>query len=342
MACGKRLEKWQSSEMSQGCQEGRGAMMPEVITLGEAMVLFSPQEPGSLKHVHSFSKRVGGAESNLAIALARLGHAVGWIGKVGRDPFGEFVLSTIRGEGVDVSQAIFADGLPTGIMFKEQAGFNETNVYYYRKESAASYLGPVNLHPEYFSTAKFLHITGITPALSGSCLETVKYALQLAKQYQIKVSLDPNVRLKLWSAEQAKSTLLSLLKQVDFCLPGQDEAYLLTGRQDPEEQADALLALGPTCVVVKLNDKRVYYKSASQAGVAPAFRVEEIVDTVGAGDGFAAGFLSGLLDGLDLPQAVQRGCAVGAFALRSKGDFEGYPTRRELDVILGRKRVIQR
>ncbi|GMA51412.1 2-dehydro-3-deoxygluconokinase [Alicyclobacillus contaminans] len=316
--------------------------MPDVITLGESMVLLTPDEPGPLKHVQTFSKRVGGAESNVAIALCRLGHTAGWISRLGRDPFGEFILSTIRGEGVDTTWVSFSDERPTGVMFKERLGWSGTNVYYYRTGSAASHLQPDDIPPDYLATAGFLHITGITPALSADALATVRHAVRVARQHGVQVCLDPNIRRKLWTPEEARETLCSLLQDVDICLPGQDEAELLTGHHRPEDQAAALMAAGPSCVVIKLEDKRVYYRSASDSGVVPAPKVHDVVDTVGAGDGFAAGFLSGLLDGLSLRDAVVRGSVVGAFALRSPGDFEGYPTRRELDGWFAGRREVER
>lgn len=148
-------------------------MALDVVTFGETMILMNPQESGSLKYVNQFTKQIGGAESNFAIALTRLGFKTGWISRLGKDSFGDYMEAFIRGEGVDVSQIKRDKNYPTGLMFKERYELGETKVYYYRHDSAASKLQPEDLNEEYISQAKYLHLTGITPALSPSCRETV-------------------------------------------------------------------------------------------------------------------------------------------------------------------------
>lgn len=171
--------------------------MPEVVTLGETMVMMNPVTSGPLQYINQFTKQIGGAESNFAIGVVRLGHTAGWISKLGKDELGKYVLSFIRGEGVDTSRVKFTADAPTGLFFKERRKFGESKVYYYRKGSAASLMGPEDLDPEYISSAKYLHITGITPALSESCHLAVKEAIKIAKNHGVKVCFDPNIRLKL-------------------------------------------------------------------------------------------------------------------------------------------------
>lgn len=303
---------------------------------------FSPTDFGSIKYAQRFSKNVAGAESNVAIGLSKMGHSVGWVSKLGKDPLGQFVISTIKGEGVDVSQVSYSNNFPTGIYFKDKLGFGETKVYYYRHGSAASRLCPEDINEEYISRARFMHLTGITPALGKSCFDAVNYAIDMARKNGIAISFDPNIRLKLWDESTAKEVLLSLIKKVDICLPGIEEAKFITGVDDPEEQANILMALGPKTVVIKLGKDGAYFKTAHQSGYVPAYQVDHYVDNVGAGDGFAVGLLSGLIDNEDLAKAVNRGCVIGAYAVTTKGDFEGYPTRDELEVILGDKPVVTR
>ena len=143
----------------------------DVITFGESMVLFSPGDKGPLRHVHNFTKSIAGAESNVAIALSRLGHSVGWFSKIGDDEFGRYIKFMVRGEGVDVSRTIIDKEHQTGLLFKELFEHVNPNVYYYRKNSAASFLQPADLDLEYIKSAKILHITGITPAISQSAKE---------------------------------------------------------------------------------------------------------------------------------------------------------------------------
>jgi 2-dehydro-3-deoxygluconokinase len=303
----------------------------DVITLGESMVLFKPDSVGPLRYVNSYSKAVGGAETNVAIALTRLGHQVGWVSKLGNDEFGLYVRNVIRGEGVDTSRVVFDDQAPTAVFFKERKTNQDPNIYYYRKNSAASLLRPDDLDENYFKSAKYLHLTGITPALSEGCKATVYEAIKLAKKHNQKIVFDPNIRLKLWSREEAKAILTDIARQVDIVLPGIEEGELMTGHSDPEQIAQTLLENGAKIVVVKLGSKGAYYATKNESAYVFGYQVDEVVDTAGAGDGFAAGFLSGLLRGWDYQQAVKFGNRIGAFALSVEGDMEGYPFWNQVD-----------
>ncbi|MBA9084893.1 2-dehydro-3-deoxygluconokinase [Fontibacillus solani] len=302
----------------------------EVVTFGESMVLFSTDKSLPLEYVHHFNKQMAGAESNVAIGLAKLGHRVGWFSKLGDDPFGRYVLHQIRGYGIDTSRCISTPDAPTGVFFKEQRSRGKTQVYYYRHHSAASLMKPDELDEEYLSGFKILHITGITPALSSNCLALTRKAIAVAKERGLKIVFDPNVRWKLWDSEEAaRKIMLELADSADYVLPGLDEGELLTGLSQPEDIAAALLKPGVTGVVVKLGGKGAYYKSAQHSGYMAPFPAEE-VDPVGAGDAFAAGFISGLLHGEKLEQAVLRASAMGAIAVGFNGDVEGLPDETEL------------
>ncbi|THE11594.1 sugar kinase [Bacillus timonensis] len=297
----------------------------DVITFGETMVLFTPITPGPLRFTSSFQKTIGGAESNVAIALSRLGHRVGWTGRLGKDEFGIYIRNFIRGEGVDTSGVIFDENNPTAVFFKEMRPMQEPNILYYRNGSAASRMVPEDLNEEQIKTASFLHLTGITPALSPSCRETVMHAISLAKKNGVKVVFDPNIRLKLWNKEQASGVLNVIAAQSDIVLPGLEEGTILTGKKQPADIAACFLEKGVEAVVVKLGDKGAYYATKAAQGFVPGYTVTRIIDPIGAGDGFAAGFLSGLLRGWSLEEAVRLGNRVGAFALTTAGDVEGYP-----------------
>jgi len=298
----------------------------DVITIGETMVLFVPTSIGPLRYVNQFGKTIGGAESNVAIGLARLGHQCGWISRVSNDEFGLYVRNFIRGEGVDTSQVIFDNEHPTGIFFKERKAMNEPMVYYYRKGSAASFLTPQDINESYFTSAKYLHLTGITPALSPSCKETVYAAIEIAKRNKMTIIFDPNIRLKLWSADQAREVLMDLAHLSDIVMPGLEEGEILTGEKSPEKIAKAILKNGAKLVVIKLGEKGAFYASESESGYVPAIKVDKIVDPIGAGDSFAAGFISGLLRDWPYSKAVELGNRVGAYALSVLGDVEALPT----------------
>lgn len=298
----------------------------EVFTFGETMVLFQPEQMLPLEYIHQFPKKIGGAESNVAIGLTRLGHSVSWFSKLGNDPFGRFVLKNVRGEGVDVSSCLLTDEAPTGLLFKEQLSPEDMNVYYYRKGSAASLMQPVELDADAIASARILHISGITPALSDSALATVMEAIEIAKRNDTKIVFDPNLRLKLWSADQAKKTFNEIAANADVILPGLDEGQLMTGETNVEAVAEALAGDSDKIIVIKLGDKGAYLHAGEQRNYIEGFSVDRIVDPVGAGDGFAAGVISGLLREEPLELAVRRANAIGAMVVGVSGDIEGLPT----------------
>lgn len=310
-----------------------GVKVLDVVTIGETMVLFTPNTEGPMRYVQQFSRKYGGAESNVAIGLARLGHQAGWISKVGNDEFGKGMLSFIRGEGVDVRTVQLTDEAPTGLYFKEHKREGAINVYYYRKGSAASTMTKDDLDKEYIGQAKYLHITGISPALSESCRETIYEAIKIAKERNVKVVFDPNLRKKLWVESLAREVLLKIASQADIILPGIEEGQFMFGVDDPKEIGKRFLQLGASIVVLKIGGEGAIYFTENETRKVSGFPVKHVVDPVGAGDGFAAGFLSGMIDCLSIEQAVKRANAVGAHVIMVKGDVEGLPDRFEIEQI---------
>jgi 2-dehydro-3-deoxygluconokinase len=307
----------------------------DVVTFGETMVLCAPAERGTLEYASAYHASIGGAESNSAVGLTRLGHSVSWVSRIGRDPFGSRILKTLRGEGIDVSRVELSDAAPTGIMFKEPGPGNTTRIFYYRRQSAAS-----TLRPEPFESlqAKYLFVTGITPALSDS---NRKLTFELVDKFRAagtKIAFDPNMRFRLWSADEARSVFVELARKSDVLIPSLVEAEILTGLKQGESMLDDLLALGAAQVVVKAGDKGAWYADGAERGFCPCYSVPEI-DPVGAGDAFCAGLVSGLLDGKTLREAVQRGAALGAFCVSTFGDYQGLPTRPELETFMEGKVV---
>ena len=306
----------------------------DVVTFGETMVLFSSDTVLPLEYVHQFNKQFGGAESNVAIGLSRQGHKTGWFSKLGEDAFGRYVRNSIRAEGVDTSRCLFTEDAPTGIYFKERKTGEHVNVYYYRKGSAASQLTPLDLDEEYISQAKILHISGITPALSETAYDTIMGAIKMAKRHELKIAFDPNIRLKLLEAGTLRKRLLTIAGEVDFILTGLDEGEFLTGEKTPELVANKLQGEGSGTVIVKLGEKGAYYQTQTDSGYVEGFPVKQVVDPVGAGDGFTAGFLSGILLNEPIAKAVRRGNAVGSCVVQFNGDIEGLPTRDEVNRII--------
>jgi 2-dehydro-3-deoxygluconokinase len=307
----------------------------DVVTFGETMVLCAPSERGTLEYAPTYDASIGGAESNSAIGLTRLGHSVCWVSRVGRDPFGSRILKTLRGEGIDVSRVEYSETAPTGIMFKEPGPGNTTRIFYYRRHSAAA-----DLRSEPFESlkARYLFVTGITPALSNSNRKLTFEIVDKFRAAGSQIVFDPNMRFRLWSAEEARGVFAELARKSDVLIPSLVEAEILTGLEEGEAMLDGLLKLGPARVIVKAGDKGAWYADALERGFSPCYPVPEI-DPVGAGDAFCAGLISGLLDGKTLREAVQRGAALGAFCVSTFGDYQGLPTRLELETFMEGKVV---
>jgi 2-dehydro-3-deoxygluconokinase len=306
-----------------------------VVLLGETMALFHASH-APLERNASLTATFGGAETNVAVALARLGRPARWLSAVGDDPFGQMIVKTLRGEGIDVSRVQFDPDHPTGLMVKLARPAGEPAVFYYRRGSAFSHATPQTFEPDAWRDAAAIYLSGITPALSPGCLELTRHVLRDARARGIPTWFDPNYRSKLWSQEQARQTLRPLLGEVDTLLLGLSEATLLTGLTGATEAAAALMQLGPSRVILKQGSDGATYFDANATHTAPAHAIT-VVDPIGAGDAFGAGFLSAHLDGLPPPQCLARACALGAFACLTPGDWESLPTAKELDDFLTRR-----
>jgi len=304
--------------------------LPEVVTLGETMVLFWPADGAPLDAASHWESSLGGAESNFAVALARLGRPTRWISRLGDDPFGRLVRATLRREGV-VVDAPPDPHAPTAVFFKERAAHGPRRVVYYRRGSAASLMGPDDLNAAHLAGARVLHVTGITPALSESCAATVDRAVALAREVGLLVSVDPNVRLQLWPDREAcRAALTRLVSRADLVLLGHEDAEVLYPGLDEDGGLAAITAAGPRTVVLKLGERGARgVRDGEQFAVAPYPVVA--VDTVGAGDGFDAGFIAGLLRGYPFARCLALGARVGAAAVAATGDWEGYPLVGDLE-----------
>lgn len=308
-------------------------VMLDVVTAGEPMVLFAAQQPGALETVASFARAIAGAELNVAIGLARLGMKVGYISRVGRDSFGRTILAALDQEGID-RQAVAVDPQHrTGFMLKSRSDDgSDPAIEYFRSGSAASRM-TANDHPRaYCAGARHLHLTGISPALSEGVRELTFEMARDARAAGRTISFDPNLRPRLWRTQaEMVETLNDLACRSDWVLPGLEEGRLLTGCERAEDIARFYLERGVRGVVVKLGAQGAYYADAAGQGHVPGRPVAQVVDTVGAGDGFAVGVVSALLEGLPLSAAAARGNAIGARVVQFPGDSDGLPTRAQLD-----------
>lgn len=287
-----------------------------VLTLGETMALLDPVEDGALRLGDLVRLRIAGAESNFAIGLARLGVPVRWISRLGRDRFGDLVHDTLAGEGVDVS-LVRRDDASTGLFLKwREAGRSE--IAYYRRGSAASRLEPGDVPEAAFDGVRLVHLTGITMALSESARDLVLDVARRARQRGATVLFDPNFRPALPDTpEAAAERQRAVLPYVDWYLCGEGEARLLwSGERIP---GHSLVRLGPRGALV-------------DGELVPTPRVTDVVDEIGAGDAFAAGFAYGLLAGWPPAECAHAGHVLAAHALAGTGDWETAPRLVEDDL----------
>ncbi|MEV6012247.1 sugar kinase [Streptomyces sp. NPDC051976] len=304
----------------------------DVLTFGETMAALRAGQPlllgGSLR------LSVAGAESNVAIGLARLGHRVRWAGLTGADEFGRLVRRTLMAEGVDISRAGVTDAGPTGLVVFEPRVADLVRVAYYRTGSAGSRLTRDHLVPALTEGARVLHVTGVTAALGEDAQQAVAWAVRSASEAGSLVCLDVNYRSRLWSREEAASALRPLARHLDVLVASDDELALAAPEQAATESAriEALLAAGVGEVVVKRGARGAEVRTPDTRASLPAVSVP-VRDTVGAGDAFVAGYLSGLLDGETPKVRLHRAVHTGAFAVASPGDWEGLPARHELDLL---------
>jgi len=310
-------------------------MNPEldVITFGEAMMMLVADRPGPLEKAEIFYKRTAGAETNVAIGLARLGMRVGWGSRLGTDSMGRYLLATLQGEGIDCSHVVCDPLQKTGFQFKGKVlDGSDPPVEYHRQGSAASHMQVQDIDETWLLSARHLHATGVFPAISDTTLPAARKTMDVMRAAGRSVSFDPNLRPTLWSTpELMRNAINELAGRADWVLPGLEEGKFLTGEDTPEGISRFYRQCGAKLVVVKLGADGAWFDSdTAGTGHVPGFAVTDVVDTVGAGDGFAVGVISALLDGLDVPEAVRRGAWIGARAVQVLGDSEGLPTRAEL------------
>ncbi len=307
---------------------------PDVVTFGEIMGNFIAETTGPLAEATRFERRLAGAELNVAVGVARLGHAVAFVGRVGEDPIGEHARAMLAGEGVDTTHLVTDPRAATGLQLKERAEAGDPRVVYYRRGAAGSLLEPSDEVMAFIQSARHLHATGIPPALSTT-MRTFSYAaLEAARSAGVSTSFDPNLRPSLWpDCGDMVRVVNDLACRADWVLPGLVEGEILTGHTDPAGIAGHYLDRGARGVAVKLGAAGAELFTASGSWTCGPYPVT-VVDTVGAGDGFAAGLISADLDGLDPVALLARACAVGALATTNDGDCDGMPTRPEIDALV--------
>lgn len=306
-----------------------------ILLVGEPMGLFIAKSEGAFEDVDEYSLALAGAEFNVAVGLTRLGHAVSYLTKLGQDPFGRRIVKFMGREGISTDDIIFDETLRTGFMFKGSTTQGDPEIFYFRAGSAASTLSPADVEGLDLSKFGAIHMTGITPALSDNTRDLCRFLAEKACELGLFLSFDPNLRPQLWPSREVMASYINeFASQCDLFLPGIAEGELLTGISDASALARYYRSLGAKNVVVKVGSDGAYFDTDEGVGQVPGFHVSRIVDTVGAGDGFAAGVLSARMECLSWYDSVRRGNAVGAIQVMSVGDNDGLPTREQLDMFM--------
>ncbi|AEV87697.1 2-dehydro-3-deoxygluconokinase [Actinoplanes sp. SE50/110] len=300
-----------------------------LFTFGEAMGIFVADGIGAFEHARAFTLAVGGAETNVAVGVARLGGAATWLGRLGPDSTGSLIEGRLRFAGVRVLAV--RDPAPTGLMVRYRRSAQFIHADYHRAGSAGSRLTPADLPLTELQQAGILHITGITPALGDTARATVFAAVEAARAAGVPVCLDVNYRGKLWSRFDAAPVLRDLVSRSDIVFAGPDEAAIFLNTDDP---LDGLTKLGPTEVIVKDGPHGCTALIDGDHFTVPALPVTA-VDPVGAGDAFVAGYLADRLAGATPAQRLTTAITAGAFAVTVPGDCDSAPTRADLTALSG-------
>lgn len=303
--------------------------MFDVISIGESMALVVPDPPAPLRDGPALKLGVGGAESNVVTYLSLLGARAAWAGRVGADPFGELVRRQLAAVGVDITLMEVDDEAPTGVYFKDP-DHHHTSVYYYRRSSAAAGMGRALL--DELPPARIIHLTGITAALSDSCLDMMVHALMDRPVADTVMSFDVNYRPQLWARDTAGSVLNALAGAADVVFVGRDEAETLWGTRKPDD-IRVKLPLSETLVVKDGGVGATVYCGTSD-GVFVEAPVVRVLEPVGAGDAFAAGYLYALLRGASPTARLRLGHLIAGSALRVSGDIGPLPGSAQIAAAL--------
>lgn len=306
--------------------------MAKTILFGEPMALLIADTTGPLEEVEHFTRALSGAEVNVSVGLSRLDHQVEYLTRLGDDPFGHYIENQLKKNNIGTSMVTYDSVYRTGIQLKNRVtDGSDPYAPYYRKGSAASHISVKEIDALDLTDVELVHVTGIPPALSESAREATFRLMERAKEAGIFLTFDPNLRPALWENEETMIRVINELAQnADVVLPGIGECAILAGTEDVDAAADFYQNLGAKTVVIKDGSNGAYVRDGKASYRVPGYKVTNVVDTVGAGDGFAVGVLSGILEGLEMKESVLRGNAIGAIQVMNISDNEGLPTHGEL------------
>lgn len=312
-----------------------------VLTLGDALITMNPVTKGPLRHVTHFERKVGGAELNFAIGVARLGLSSSWVSRLGADEFGKVIYNFARGEGVDVSDVQFVDGLSTSVNFKEIKEDGSGKTFYYRSNSPILTLEPESITDEMFQGVDVVHLTGVFLSINKKNRYIAKKMIEKARKHNITISFDPNIRLKLWTIQEAREIFKEIFPNVDILLTGLDEIKLIIGEDSQKALAEFAESYQIKDLVIKDGGNgSMLYRNGSWTK-EKAFDVS-VIDTVGAGDGFDAGYIYGYLHNYEPAKLLTFANGVGALVTTVSGDNEGLPYLDEVNAFISNEDIIER
>ena len=313
----------------------------KVLTIGDALVTMNPITKGPLRFVTHFERRAGGAELNFAIGMARLGVECKWISRLGKDEFGRAIFNFARGEGVDMTDVEFTDEYPTSLNFKQINEDGSGSTFYYRHPSPTLTMTKSLVTDDLLSDIDLIHITGVFLSINKNNIEIIETLLKKAKEFKIPVSFDPNIRLKMWTIEEARATFERIFPYVDIMLTGLDELKMITNKIDEIDFIQFVNDYDIKELVIKdgENGSKLYCNNTWYE--QEAFNVN-VVDTVGAGDGFDAGYIYGYLHEKDYESRLCFANGVGALVTTVSGDNEGLPYIEEVEAFINNIQLIER
>lgn len=310
--------------------------MAKILLFGEPMALLIADTVGPLEDVEHFTRSMSGAEVNVAIGLTRLNHEVEYFTRLGDDPFGRYIKKNLENQHIGTSFISFDNIYKTGIQLKNRVtDGSDPYAPYYRKCSAAAQVTKEMVDQLDLSDVDLVHVTGIPLAISACAREATFQLLKRAEKQKIIITFDPNLRPALWENQE---TMIKVINEAanyaDLILPGMSEAHILTGLSDKKKIFEYYHSKGVKTVIIKEGARGACYSNLECEGYVDGYKVEKVVDTIGAGDGFAAGVLSGIVEGLEIAECVKRGNAIGAIQVTNLSDNEGLPTRKELELFI--------
>jgi 2-dehydro-3-deoxygluconokinase len=313
----------------------------KVLTIGDAMITLNPTVKGPLRFVSSFERKVGGAELNFAIGCARLGLNSKWVSRLGDDEFGRVIYNFARGEGIDTSAVDFVEGSPTSLNFKQINEDGSGKTFYYRYNSPILALSEEAIDETILEGVDLLHLTGVFMAIDQKNPGISQKLARLAKEKQIPVSFDPNIRLKLWTIEEARKAYEAIFPYTDILLTGLDEIRLIKGSDSEKDLESFANDYSIADLVIKdgANGSKLLRNGSWTR--AESFPVKA-VDTVGAGDGFDAGYTYGWLQGYSPEELLRFANGTGALVTTVSGDNEGLPYLEEVKAFINKETIIER